>query len=395
MVTRPGSPSVCFLALERDYFAPGLTLADVAQFRWPVVTGQTPEVLEGEKPEAIARKSGYWRREAGCILHRGEGEHYCWERSAIEDLYQAEGGDLGNIKKGPIPVAKLRALDARLLDEWKKQLVFLAKVRSLYVSCEAKIAERGQEFARRYAELHSATWEAVDEVVGLPPPEDVGLEFLRMVPPPATFRGAAAAELGPKVLVDFPPRTVLPRHIARWIAEKLPVFSGLDWTQFYCLYHKGRPDIQQTRLLVERQRLTVLATTLPQCFREGRISIPMQWRALIRYEGWPFKGNTKSGVNQVLALALGMGDQHGRARDYEVANTNVLWAAATSLAWEEKLNDITPEGTYIALFSTNNCHREKTSNRVACATRSCRHGARRTTRRSRIRDTCGTKDFRR
>ena len=73
----------------------------------------------------------------------------------------------------------------------------------------------------------------------------------------------------------------------------------------------------------------------------------MQWRALIRYEGWPFKGNTKSGVNQVLALALGMGDQHGRARDYEVANTNVLWAAATSLAWEEKLNDITPEGTYM------------------------------------------------
>ena len=216
-----------------------------------------------------------------------------------------------------------------------------------------------------------------------------------MVPPPATFRGAAAAELGLKVLADFPPRTVLPRHITRWIAERLPGFSGLDWTQFYCLYHKGRPDIQQTRLLVERQRLTVLATTLPQCFREGRISIPMQWRALIRYEGWPFKGNTKSGVNQVLAIALGMGDQHGRARDYEVANTNVLWAAATSLAWEEKLNDITPEGTYIALFSTNNCHRGKTSNRVACATRSCRHGARRTTRRSRIRDTCGTKDFRR
>ena len=93
------------------------------------------------------------------------------ERSAIEDLYQAEGGDLGNIRKGPIPVAKLRALDARLLDEWKKQLVFLAKVRSLHVSCEAKIAEGGQEFARRYAELHSATWEAVDEVVGLPPPD--------------------------------------------------------------------------------------------------------------------------------------------------------------------------------------------------------------------------------
>ena len=54
-------------------------------------------------------------------------------------------------------MAKLRALDARLLEEWKKQLVFLAKVRSLYVSCEAKIAEGGQEFARRYAELHSAT----------------------------------------------------------------------------------------------------------------------------------------------------------------------------------------------------------------------------------------------
>ena len=131
-----------------------MTLADVAQFRWPVVTGQTPEVLEGEKPEAIARKSGYWRREAGCILHRGEGEPYCWERSAIEDLYQAEGGDLGNITKGPITVAQ--SAGRSTLDEWKKQLVFLAKVRSLCVSCEAKIAEGGQEFARRYAELHSA-----------------------------------------------------------------------------------------------------------------------------------------------------------------------------------------------------------------------------------------------
>ena len=77
----------------------------------------------------------------------------------------------------------------------------------------------------------------------------------------------------------------------------------------------------------------------------------------------------------MLALALGMGDQHGRARDYEVANTTVLWAAATSLAWEEKLNDITPEGTYIALFLTKNCHRDEASDGVACATRICRHGA--------------------
>ena len=79
-----------------------------------------------EKPEEAAKLGGYWRKAGTCGIHPGGGEHFCWERSVIEDLFQAEGGNPAELKAGSIPVKTLRALDVRLLPEWKKQLIFVA-----------------------------------------------------------------------------------------------------------------------------------------------------------------------------------------------------------------------------------------------------------------------------
>ena len=352
VVTRPGAPRVYFLALKRHFFPARLTLTNAARFKWPIPSGQTPASLVQEKPEEVAKLGGYWRKAGTCGIHPGGGEHFCWERSVIEDLFQAEGGNPAELKAGPIPVKTLRALDVRLLPEWKKQLIFVAEVRMLYNSCTGKGAEGEREFEERYQALHTATWEAVLEVRGLPPPSTPVLEPYRTVPPPPAITGAALAELAPQVMLDYPVNDVMPRHIARWMVEKVPKFLMQDWTQLFCVYHRGVPDLQQTRLLVERHRLEILFTTVPQCLKSGGIHIPPSWQAVVRFGGQPFEGNTRAGVNQVVAAILGLTDEQGKVLDCKVINASMLWCAKDYPSWGAKYNIMTQDGKTLALHNT-------------------------------------------
>ena len=222
----------------------------------------------------------------------------------------------------------------------------------LYNSCTGKGAEGESEFEERYQALHTATWEAVLEVRGLPPPSTPVLEPYRTVPPPPAFTGAALAELAPQVMLDYPVNDVMPRHIARWMVEKVPKFLMQDWTQLFCVYHRGVPDLQQTRLLVERHRLEILFTTVPQCLKSGGIHIPPSWQAVVRFGGQPFEGNTRAGVNQVVAAILGLTDEQGKVLDCKAINASMLWCAKDYPSWGAKYNIMTQDGKTLALHNT-------------------------------------------
>ena len=65
--------------------------AVVKKCKWPAQASDTPEGLEAAGAMENARESGYWRNDERCLLHPQQEGHFCWERSAVEDLLRAKG----------------------------------------------------------------------------------------------------------------------------------------------------------------------------------------------------------------------------------------------------------------------------------------------------------------
>ena len=125
-----------------------------------------------------ARESGYWRKDERCLLHPQQEGHFCWERSAVEDLLRAKGYT-DQIPEIPTLEA-LKNLTPYLAQDWTKQLIYLSKMRKLYLACVEAGIHGEEKWDEEHQRLHESTWPAAREVAGIPPEqrevvaEDVG-----------------------------------------------------------------------------------------------------------------------------------------------------------------------------------------------------------------------------
>ena len=262
------------------------------------------------------------------MAHRkGEG-HFCWERSTIEDLFREVKKDPKDLKSKSIPVKILRAMDRRLLPEWKKQLLFVTRMREICTSCMEKPEEGAREFQKEHQALHEKTWPSTVEVRGLPPPTVPALDIVRTTPPKSPLPEEAETKLVGAVMQDYPEAVLMPMHIANWLVERVLDFAGQNPEHLRCVYHEGVPSLPRTRLLVERHRMKTLVSTLEECRKGTTIRIPEKWVNFFRYGPKPhqFKGNNVEGINQTLSAALGLADKDGNPCEAKVVSSALLWA---------------------------------------------------------------------
>ena len=331
--------------------------------RWPYPTGITPAGLEAEEDTEVARESGCWRKEDGCILHPDAREHFCWDKSTVEDLLRTKGRIQGLVDVPSVDL--LESMTARLASEWKKQLLFLSKMRKLYLECVEAGDDGEDKWSEEHKRMHESTWPPTREIQGIPPADSEALKPWRTVLPEPAYKDWLEAILGPRVLSDYPEGKGIPRNVAAWLSLHVTQFLGQDPGYLHCFYRKGTPDLEYTREVVQRHRLAKLKDALLECTSGGTIRIPASLASRMETaSGGSFEGNTITGLNQVLAKVLGMPDSKDTP---DIVSDHMAWAAATAgPGWPEKYERLTAAGKQKRWFST--CDRARGSRSLGSST---------------------------
>ena len=322
VVVQHGRPKVTFSpGIPRHLFDCPMKWAVVKKCRWPAQANDTPEGLEAAGAMENARESGYWRKDERCLLHPRQEGHFCWERSAVEDLLRAKGYT-DQIPEIPTLEA-LKNLTPYLAQDWTKQLIYLSKMRKLYLACVEAGIHGEEKWDEEHQRLHESTWPATREVIGLPPENIEALKTWRTSKPAPVYESKLEADLAPYVLQDYPEGETIPPHIGTWLSSRVASFEGQDPNYLHCFYNRGKPDLEYTRQVVMRHRLQKTRNALLECALDGTIRIPSRWAENVSPE--TFRGDTVEGLSQVLAEHLGFPSDKGEPEGFPVL---VAWAAA-------------------------------------------------------------------
>ena len=121
----------------------------------------------------------------------------------------------------------LKNLTPYLAQDWTKQLIYLSKMRKLYLACVEAGIHGEEKWDEEHQRLHESTWPATREVIGLPPENIEALKTWRTSKPAPVYESKLEADLAPYVLQDYPEGETIPPHIGTWLSSRVASFEGL------------------------------------------------------------------------------------------------------------------------------------------------------------------------
>src|SRR5690606_9375676 len=107
---------------------------------------------------------------------------------------------------------KLALADRKIIQEWKKQAIWIRALDSHVQKCAKEKKE--EEFVRDYKMTHENLWGRKLKVVGVPKEGAEGMEEHRSVVMKHKVQGELLTELKKVLLRDYPVNTLLTRNIA-------------------------------------------------------------------------------------------------------------------------------------------------------------------------------------
>ena len=114
--------------------------------------------------------------------------------SPLEDLLRTKGRTQGLVDVPSLDL--LESMTARLASEWKKQLLFLSKMRKLYLECVDAGDDGEDKWNEEHKRLHESTWPPTREIQGIPPADSEALKPWRTVLPEPAYKEWLEAILG-------------------------------------------------------------------------------------------------------------------------------------------------------------------------------------------------------
>ena len=328
-----------------------ITWANIRKTQWPAQAGDSSHYLEEQTDQEAAEECVFWRKNDRCNAHPEQKAHACWGKSTVEGLLREDEpeGTVPEIPEVP-PLPVLEKVTPLLAAEWRRQTIFICKVRELYLACLAAGDGGKEKWEDEQPALHERTWPGSYEVQGLPPKDCEALRAWRTVKPETRIDAKMRPVLEEILLRDFPKGATIPPHIATWLSTSRRSFEGVDPRFLHCFYHLGVPDLVYTREVVAAHRMARLGDILAECLAGKTIRIAKSWADLVTPRK-AFKGQTTGGLNQVVVGALGI---QGVT---EVLNKTMIWCAASyGGEWSSHYTTLPDEGklsrsSYLTLCS--------------------------------------------
>ena len=112
----------------------------------------------------------FWRENNRCNAHPEQKAHACWGKSTVEGLLREDEpeGTVPEIPEVP-PLPVLEKVTPLLAAEWRRQTIFICKVRELYLACLAAGDGGKEKWEDEHPALHERTWPGSYEIQGLRP----------------------------------------------------------------------------------------------------------------------------------------------------------------------------------------------------------------------------------